>query len=87
MIKLQNNTRTTFVHSEYKLEPKGILEVPDKVANTWLSIDGIIKYADPKEVEVKEAELKKQIEVLEKENAELKAELKKQKSETKEKNK
>lgn len=75
MIKLQNNTRTTFVHGEYKLEPKGILEVPDEVAKILLLVDGVIKYADPEEVKAKETELKEQIEVLKKENIKLKTEL------------
>ena len=47
MIKLQNNTRTTFVHDKYKLEPKGVLDVPKEVAKVWMLNKDVIEYVAP----------------------------------------
>lgn len=72
MIKLQNNGRTTLVHDVYRLEPQGILEVPEKVAKRWLHIEGVVEYVAP-------IDLKAQKEAYEAEIAQLKAELAKAK--------
>ena len=72
MIKLQNNTRTTFVHNEYKFEPQGVLDVPNDVAKIWMQIDGVIEYVAPADAKAEKAKYEAEIEKLKKEIAELK---------------
>lgn len=69
MITLQNNTNGTYIHGEYVLKPSGVVEIPDKIANIWLKIDGIVEYKDPQEAKAEKDQL-------EKENLELKKRLK-----------
>lgn len=72
MIKLQNNARATLVHGKYKLAPKEILEVPEKIAKIWTKIEGIVEYVAP-------VDLKAQQKAYEAEIARLKAKLAKAK--------
>ena len=75
---LKNNTKRKYVHSYLDenaklkmivLQPNCTLEVPQEVADSWLKIEGIIEYIEPKKVKDIEAE-----------NAKLKAELDKLKA-------
>ena len=72
---LQNNTRTTFIHNGYKLEPGAILDVPDKIAKIWQKVAGIVEYVDPQKAKKAQEEAKAAQAKLEEENAKLKAEL------------
>lgn len=72
---LQNNTRTTFIHNGYKLEPGAILDVPEKVAKIWQKHKGVVEYVDPQEAKKAQEEAAKKQAALEEENAKLKAEL------------
>ncbi len=72
MIKLQNNTRTTFVHDKYKLEPKGVLDVPKEVAKVWMLNKDVIEYVAPADAKAEKAKYEAEIEKLKKEIAELK---------------
>ena len=47
MITLQNNTRTTFIHGDYRLEANGIIPVPDDVAKIWMQNQDVIEYVAP----------------------------------------
>ena len=87
MITLQNNTKGTYIHGEYKLFPGAIITVPDDVAKIWLYNEGVIEYKDPQEAKVEkealEAEnkkLKAEVEALKKELKIIKAQLTKQQS-------
>lgn len=64
MIKLQNNTRTTFVHGIYKLEPQGVLDVPNDVAKIWMQNDGVIEYVAPADAKAEKAKYEAEIEKL-----------------------
>lgn len=83
MITLQNTTKATYEHGEYKLTPGAILDIPDEIANIWLNIAGVIEYVDPAEAKAKEAKAAAEKAELEKENEALKAELEKLKAEAK----
>lgn len=83
MTTLQNTTKTTYEHGEYKLAPGAIMDVPEKIANIWLNIAGVIEYVNPAEAKAKEAKAADEIAKLEKENETLRAELEKLKAEAK----
>lgn len=68
MIKLQNNTKTTFLHGNYKLGPGEILDVPENIAQIWQKHNNVIEYVAPEDAKAKE-------DAYEKEIAKLKAEL------------
>lgn len=72
---LQNNTRITFIHNCYKLEPGAILDVPDKIAKIWQKVAGVVEYVDPQKAKKAQEEAKAKQAALEEENAKLKAEL------------
>ena len=72
---LQNNTRTTFIHNGYKLEPGAILDIPDKIAKIWQKVAGVVEYVDPQKAKKAQEEAKAKQAALEEENAKLKAEL------------
>lgn len=74
---LQNNTRTTFIHNGYKLEPGAILDAPEKVAKIWQKHKGVVEYVDPQEARKAQEEAAKKQAELEAENEKLKAELEK----------
>lgn len=84
-MKIQNNTKTTYIHGDLKLLPNGeITEVKDeKIAKVWLSIDGIIEYIAPADVKAEKAALEAEIKKLKAENAELKKEAPKAEKTTK----
>lgn len=72
-MKIQNNTKTTYIHGDLRLPPNEITEVKDeKVAKIWLSIDGIVEYVAPEDVKAEKAALEAEIEKLKAENAALK---------------
>jgi hypothetical protein len=75
-MKIQNNTKTTYIHDDLKLLPNGeVTEVKDeKIAKVWLTIDGIVEYVAPEDVKAEKEALEAEIEKLKKENAELKKE-------------
>lgn len=83
MITLQNTTKATYEHGKYKLNPEAIKEVPDKIANIWLNIPGVIEYINPAEAKAKEAKAEGEIKALQKENDELKAKIAELKKEAK----
>lgn len=64
MIKLHNNTRTTFIHNEYKLGPKGVLDVPNDVAKIWMQTKGVIEYVAPADAKAEKAKYEAEIEKL-----------------------
>ena len=79
---LKNNTKRKFVHSYLDdkcklqmiiLQPNSALDVPKEVAESWLKVPGIEQYVEPKKAKE-----------LEDENAKLKAELTKLKSDANE---
>lgn len=76
-MKIQNNTKTTYIHDDLKLLPNGeITEVKDeKIAKVWLTIDGIVEYVAPEDVKAEKEALIAQIEAEEAENKKLKAEI------------
>lgn len=68
-MKLINKTLNNLNHIEgdkvYNLRPGQFADIPNKIAEIWLKIDGIEKYATPEDLEAikKENEkLKKQLE-------------------------
>lgn len=70
-MKLQNNSKATLIHDEVRLLPGEIIELGKKqehIAKIFLCYEGVVEYADPKEVKAKEEKLKA-------ENAELKAKI------------
>lgn len=73
MIKLQNNTRTTFVHGNYRLEANGIVDVPNDVAKIWMQHQGVIEYVAPADAKAEKAKYEAEIEKLKQEIEELKA--------------
>lgn len=85
-MKLMNNSENTLIHGMpneknfYKLEVGKILNVPDEVAELWLKYKGVIKYAEPKDVEKvseEKAELEAKVKELEKKLADKKPAAKK----------
>ena len=80
---LENRTKRRYVHTYLDksygvklliLEPHTKAEIPDDVAKSWLKTGGVVEYVNPEDA-------KKEKEILEKENAELKAKLKEIKAE------
>ena len=73
-MKIQNNTKTTYIHGDLRLLPNGeVTEINnEKIAKVWLSIDGIVEYVAPEDVKAEKAALEAKIKKLEAENATLK---------------
>lgn len=76
---LINNGTNPLAHGAYRLPKGGKAEIPDDIAQDWLTIPGVERYIEPAELEkaVKEAEEKAKAEMkaLQDENAELKAKI------------
>lgn len=75
MIKVKNNSNHTYSHDKYFLQPQGILDIPEKVAEIWYKTGEVVEFVEPKEAKAKEEKALKEKEALEKENADLKAKL------------
>lgn len=94
-MKLQNNTKHSFVHSYFdeqfklvilQLRPKEIKEIPDEVAKSWLKSKGVVEYVAPQDVkslEDENAKLKEELEKLKKQEEPKVEEPKKEKSKAK----
>lgn len=79
-MKLKNITKHNFAHSEldegYKLKmlilkPNEVLDIPDKVAKSWLRTGGVIEFVEPKDLKDLQSEndeLKKQLKELKKDD-------------------
>lgn len=79
MVTLQNNSKLTLIHAEYRLHPGENLDVPENVAKIWLLTDGVIEYKNPEEAKAEKAELEEKNAKLLKEIEALKNELKESK--------
>lgn len=66
------STKTT-----YTLACDEVKEIPQEVANVWMKINGVEEYVAPADLKKAEEKVKAEKEALEKEIAELKAELEK----------
>lgn len=49
----------TIIHGKLRLAAGDVLDIPPKIAEKWLKIDGVEKYADPEKVEQLEKKLEK----------------------------
>lgn len=73
--KTDKDGRTTKI--TYTLACDEVKEIPQEVANVWMKINGVEEYVAPADLKKAEEKAKAEKEALEKENAELKAELEK----------
>lgn len=87
-MKIQNNTSNGYSHvlqekdekgylkdTTYTVAAGGVVDVPDKVAQVWLKIPGVVRYVAPEDLKKVEEEAKAKQAALEKENEALKAKL------------
>lgn len=72
MITLKNNSKTTLVHDNYRLEPNKVIDVPDKIGRIWLMVAGIVEFKDPAEAKAEVAKLQAENEEMKKEVEKLK---------------
>ena len=77
-MRLYNKSKRTYRHGGIKLLPGQNVEVKDSaIAKILLKTGEIVEYVSPKEAKAKEEAAAKKQEKLEKENAQLKAEIEK----------
>lgn len=75
MITLKNNSKSTLIHDNFKLEPNKTIDVPDKIGRIWLMVNGVVEYKDPQQAKAEVAKLQAENESIKKEMEKLKKEV------------
>ena len=80
-IVLKNDTKTTYSHGVYTLNPGSTLPIPEDIANIWLQVKGINEYIDPAVSKQAEAKAKEETDKIKSELEKAKDEIEKLKAE------